>query len=188
MIYPNTSFRWLPVAAAFVLGGASAAGAAEECSNADFYGRYATQSANTLVGGPTGNWAAGSLYADGEGLITEWSDTFVLSVPDQQGGERKVVQDRDVVGTAAGPVVYEVTPDCRITIKLTSLSRPPNDQAVEIRGGLANGGKEVLAVVVLPQPAKAGMIIRAFESESTGPLARLEALLARVAARLSIRP
>lgn len=134
--------------------------AAQECSNADFKGRYAAQTSNAIVGGTQGNWAAGTLCADGSGMITEWKDTFVFGLINSEGGEEKVVRERDHVGTALGPVTYEVGPDCRITIRYTSGVRPPADREIELKGGLALGGKEVLATVVLPMTGKGGLVMK----------------------------
>ena len=102
---------------------------AQHCSDADFKGRYAIQTHNYALGGAEDNWIAGTLVADGKGEITEWMDTAVFSrfLPD--GTEEKIIRERDQVGAAIGPVLYEVSPDCQITIQLTSSRRPPDDRA-----------------------------------------------------------
>ena len=133
---------------------------AQECSNEDFSGRYAVQQHNTILGGTQGNWVAGTLVADGEGLITEWQDTFVLSIVTPDDMEQKILLERDIVGDAIGPVTYEVTSDCRITIQLLTSTRPPGDQEIEMRGALAYGGSEVLATLVLPTAAKEGIVMK----------------------------
>ena len=137
---------------------------AKECSNADFDGRYAVQTHNSVIGGPQDNWIAGTLVADGDGLITEWTDTAIFSRVLPDGTEEKVIVERDHVATSTVPVSYEVTPDCRIMIRHDTTMRPPDDQEIEYHGALANGGREVLATLVLPRIAKAGVIMKSIKS------------------------
>ena len=113
--------------------------AAQECSNADFKGRYAVQSSSSIIGGTQGNTAAGTLCADGAGMITEWKDTFVFSLINPEGGEDKLIRERDHVGTALGPVTYDVGSDCRITIRFTSGVRPPHGSRNRIKGRTGAG-------------------------------------------------
>lgn len=85
-------------------------------------------------------------------------------------------------------MTYAVTLDCRITIRLTSGIRPPDDREVEIRGALAYGGEEVLGTVVLPQPSKAGIVMKSVEPRSGELIAGVKDLLDRVARRMGILP
>ena len=137
---------------------------AQECSNADFKGRYAVFTENSIIGGHVGNFAAGTLYADGMGQITEWKDTFVFVNP---GTGEKTVVSRDFAATSEGPIDYEVTSDCRIVIKFVTITRPPDDRVIEIHGGLAAGGREVYATNVLPKTATAGLLFKSMEPQGS---------------------
>lgn len=143
------------------------------------------QSENSIVGGPAGAWAAGTLYADGNGLITEWNKVNVFVHP--VSGE-KVSIPEDVVEVAEGPVTYEVLPDCRITIQYVSSERPAGDQDVVLQGGLALGGQEVLAASVLPKAATGGYLFKSTDPPARGMLNAIKALLNRLAVRNGIVP
>lgn len=173
----------LTVTAMAVLG--TRPGVASECSNADFSGRYAVQVETSLIGGHVGNWGAGTLYADGKGVITEWKMTDVFVSP--ATGE-KVVRSGDRVAEAHGLVTYEVEPDCRITIRFVGANRPPDDRDVELRGGLANGGKEVLATIVAPKPPTGGYVMKSIDSSEKEVFAEIRHLLRQLAIRNGLIP
>ena len=73
----------------------------QECSNSDFKGRYGVQAQVSIV--PAGvegkhNWVAGTLVADGAGVITEWKETFTVVPPNS---DERLVLERDAVAAAA---------------------------------------------------------------------------------------
>lgn len=170
---------------AIIVISAGSIASAQECSNADFQGRYAFFGENSILGGHVGNFAAGTVYADGSGQITEWKDTFVFVHP---GTGEKVVLPRDNVASAEGPVTYEVLPDCRIAIRWVSTLRPPQDNVVEFHGGLAAGGREVFGTLVGLQELTSGAQFKSMEPEAGPALTAIKDLLNRVAVRTGLRP
>lgn len=161
------------------------AAAAQECSNADFSGRYAQMARVSILGmdAQQNNWISGTVVADGEGNLTEWKDTFVVVPP---GTPEPVVIERDLVADAAlvsGKLTYEVTTDCRMTMTL-----PGPEFTVSLTGGLAHGGKEFFGIQTSPPTAVAGGVFRSIDAPSAVLVTEIRGLLRRVAARLGLVP
>lgn len=185
-----TQMAW-PLVVASALAAGPALG--QECSNADFKGRYGVQASVALVGAATeakDNWVAGVAVADGAGVITEWKDTFVVVPP---GGAERLVIERDAVAAAAEAgerVTYSVSPDCRIAIRA-----PLGDFVIETRGVLVNGGREVLDVQTEPPNSMGGGHWIAMGEAGKEDFASIQeqlnamkALLDRIAVRNGLRP
>ena len=157
---------------------------AQECSNEDFQGRYSFEALIfNLAAGNLPESAAGTLVADGSGLVLEWKDTFVRATPD---GMSTTTFPRDVVAAAAAAgnnVTYEVTADCTTTIRADI-----GVVVIELNGGLAHGGRELLAHQIAPAGFVGPGIFKSVEPSAADALPQLKALIDRVAVRLGLRP
>lgn len=181
------TIRMKPLILSTILSLLAAGSAAAECSNADFAGRYSFMvQGQILQDGPKDirpEWIAGTVYSDGAGVITEWKDTDVR-VP--ESGVSQSVQERDVVAFAAangGSVTYEVTPDCRMTLRANLVVA-----VIEVRGGLMQGGQEFHGVQTSPEGFMGGGVFKSIDPPAAGLLSELKSLLDRVAVRNGLRP
>lgn len=119
------------------------------CSTEDFQGRYAVQALifNTSVAPPRPETAGGSLYADGEGRITEWTDILTIGSSDGTG-TRNVPRDLVAEATAANSELrYEVNADCRMQLG-GDLMTPFGVVPLSLNGALVDGGRSVLLTQV----------------------------------------
>ena len=168
--------------AAMVLAVATAAG--EECSNADFSGRYAIATENYDFSGRRAGANIGTLSVDGAGTIGEWKQTSVVFAAD--GGEPLVVQNDfgALIASVGNKMVYEVGADCQVMLG-------GDFGAFELQGVgvLANGGK-VLSFhqTTSPNGLLASGVFRSVEPGAADELAELKRLLDRVAVRNGLRP
>jgi hypothetical protein len=129
-------------------------------------------------------WAiAGVLYADGNGLITEWKD---IAVRQNHDGSGTLVEERDLaaaVAAAGNVVVYSTTSDCRITMRADL-----GPVAIELKGALASGGREVFATQTSPNGYLGVAVFKSFTPPDAETLSTIEDLLARIAVRMGLRP
>lgn len=160
---------------------------AQECSNAMFKGRYAVLAeSEPVMGEPTAEdqWAiAGTLVADGDGLITEWKETAVRQNSDGNG---TTVEERDIVAgvvAAGNRTTYAVSSDCRMRIRADF-----GPVAVEVNGALASGGKEVLATQTSPNGYLGNAVLKSLDPPGSDVLGSIKQTLDRVAVRMGLRP
>jgi hypothetical protein len=188
----NAAIGRLAVALGMALSlGAGAISAQEECSNADFKGRYSFQAESVSLQSAADEKYplrfAGTVYADGAGSFTEWMDTAVVGRP---GQESNIVNRRNLIAAAAaagGKLTYEVTSDCRITIR-GKLAVAIGTVDLELTGGLAHGGREARLVQTLPNTLVGSSVFKSMEPPAHPELKAIKELLDRVARRNGLRP
>jgi hypothetical protein len=155
-----------------------AGAAAANCSNADFFGRYGFMvQGQILQDGPRDirpEWIAGTVYADGYGVITEWLDTDVRA-PDSGGSQQ--VQQRDVVAFATangGSITYEVSPDCRMVLRADLVVA-----LIEVHGVLMQGGQEFRGVQTSPEGFMGGGVFKSMDPPGAVLETKIDRLLNR---------
>lgn len=170
------------LAAICILGLAPAFG--QECTNADFSGRYAISTENrdaeeNRVGGNVG-----TLFADGQGTITEWTQTSAGF--STQTGERIVVTNdfAALIAVAGNVITYAVGADCRIVVS-------GDFGAFQLEGvaAIAHHGKVIpFQMTSSPDGTLASGVFRSLEPIASEEISAVKQLLDRIAIRNGLRP
>jgi len=156
----------------------------QECSNADFSGRYAVSTQNYNASGIQVGANLGTLHVDGAGTILEWKQTTIDFAAD--GGE-PTVRETDfgaLIASSGNTMLYTVGADCRVTMS--------GDFGGFVLGGVAtlgDGGKEVVfQQTTSPNGVRAHGTFRSVEPSASDELAEIKALLDRIAIRNGLLP